>query len=143
MTLSEQRFADLLASVGAPTPAPASGSVLALTGALAAALAELAAGIARDESATVRAHELGARLTELADEDVVAYSAFLAERSAKSRAAIVRVPEEIAACADEVATLADTVGAKLRSAVAADATAAAGLARAAAGVARGLAQVNA
>jgi len=143
MTLTAQPFADLLAAIGARTPAPASGVATACTGALAAALVELAARFANDDAAAERAQALAARLAELADEDVVAYSAFLADRSVESRAAIVRVPEEIAACADEIAMLADALRAKLTSAVAADAAAAAGLARAAAGVARGLAEVNA
>jgi formiminotetrahydrofolate cyclodeaminase len=143
MTLIEQRFADVLAAVGAPTPAPASGSVIALTGALAASLAALAAGIARDDAATARANELSARLGELADEDAVAYTAFLAERTDESRAEIVRVPLAIAACADEVAELADATASRLSTAVAADARAAGELARTTSRVARRLAEVNA
>jgi len=143
MTLNEQRFADVLAAVGAPTPAPASGSVIALTGALAGALAQLAAGIARDEVATGRAHELSLRLAELADEDAAAYTAFLGERTEETRAEIVRVPLAIAACADEVAELADGIASRLTTAVAADARASAELARAASRVACRLAEVNA
>ena len=143
MTLNEQRFADVLAAVGAPTPAPASGSVIALTGALAAALAELAAGFARDEVAIARARELTVRLAELADEDAAAYRAFLADRSDESRAEIVRVPLAIAACADEVAELSDGIASRLTTAVAADARASAELARTASRVARRLAEVNA
>jgi len=143
MTLNEQRFADVLAAVGAPTPAPASGSVIALTGALAAALAQLAAGIARDEVATTRAHELSLRLSELADEDAAAYTTFLVDRTDESRAEIVRVPLAIAACADEVAELADRIASRLKTAVAADARASAELARTASRVARRLAEVNA
>ena len=143
MTLNEQRFADVLAAVGAPTPAPASGSVIALTGALAAALAELAAGIAREEVAMARARELSLRLAQLADEDAAAYTAFLAERTDESHAEIVRVPLAIAACADEVAELSDGIASRLTTAVAADARASAELARAASRVARRLAEVNA
>jgi glutamate formiminotransferase/glutamate formiminotransferase/formiminotetrahydrofolate cyclodeaminase len=143
MTLNEQRFIDVLAAVGAPTPAPASGSVVALTGALAAALAELAAGFARDEVAITRAQELTVRLAELADEDAAAYAAFLADRSDESRAEIVRVPLAIAACADEVAELSDGIASRLTTAVAADARASAELARTASRVARRLAEVNA
>ncbi len=143
MTLTAQPFADLLAAIGARTPAPASGVATAYTAALAAALVELAARFANDDGKAERAQALAARLVDLADEDVVAYSAFLTDRSTEARAAIVRIPEEIAACAEEVAMLADDLRAKLTSAVAADAAAAAGLARAAAGVARGLAEVNA
>jgi formiminotetrahydrofolate cyclodeaminase len=143
MTLIEQRFAEILAEVGAATPAPASGSVIALTGSLAAALAELAAGIARDDVATARARELSVRLAALADEDAAAYTAFLAERTDESRAEIVRVPLAIAACADDVAELADGIASRLTTTVAADARASAELARTASRVARRLAEVNA
>jgi len=142
MALGAQPFAELLAAIGARTPAPASGVATACTAALAASLVELAARFAGDDAVADRAQVLAARLVELGDEDVVAYTAFLAERSVESRAAIIRVPEEIAACADEVAALADDIASRLRSAVAADAAAGARLARAAAGVARRLAEVN-
>ena len=142
MRLSERSVAELLEAVGARTPAPASGAAAALTGALAAALVELAARFAGDGGAVERAQRLGARLAELADEDAEAYQAFLAERSDANRARIVRVPEEIAACADEAAALGDEVRGHLRSAVAGDAEAGAALARAAAQVARRLAELN-
>lgn len=143
MALSEQSVGELLAALGERTPAPASGSATALTGALAAALVELAARFADDGDAVVRAKALGSRLAELADEDAVAYTSFLAERSDEHRAAIVRVPEEIASRADEVAELADAVRSRLRTAVAGDAEAGGELARAAARVARRLAELNA
>ena len=143
MTLSEQRVGDLLAALGERTPAPASGVATALTAALAAALVELAGRFAEDEASVVRAKALWSRLSELADEDSDAYTAFMAERTAETRARIVAVPEEIAACADEVAGLADRVRARLKSSVAGDAEAAAELARAAARVARRLADLNA
>ncbi len=91
----------------------------------------------------MRAKALSARLLQLADEDAAAYTAFIAERNDETRAAIIRVPEEIAAHADEVAEIADAVRAQLRSSVAGDAEAAAELARAAARVARRLAELNA
>jgi formiminotetrahydrofolate cyclodeaminase len=143
MTLSEQRVGDLLAALGERTPAPASGVATALTAALAAALVELAGRFAEDERAVVRAKALWSRLSELADEDADAYTAFMANRSAETRARIVAVPEEIAACADEIAALAADVRAQLTSSVAGDAEAAGELARAAAKVARRLAALNA
>jgi formiminotetrahydrofolate cyclodeaminase len=82
------------------------------------------------------------RLLELADEDVAAYTAFMAERNDETRARIVAVPQEIAARADEVAQLAEAVLGQLRSSVAGDAEAAVELARAAARVARRLAELN-
>jgi methenyltetrahydrofolate cyclohydrolase len=141
--LDEYRVRELLAAVGARTPAPASGAVSALTAALAAALAELSARFAGDERATQRAAELVAELVRLADDDVDAYTAFMAERSEAARARIIEVPEAIAVRADEVAELADAVRTQLTTSVAGDAEASAELARAAARVARRLAELNA
>ena len=140
--LSELRVAELLAAIGERTPAPASGAATALTGALGAALAELAARFAGAEEDAERAHALVAELLRLGDEDAAAYAAFMADRSDATRTEIVRVPEEIATRADEVVGLALRAADKLSSAVAGDAEAAAELARAAARVARGLAQLN-
>jgi formiminotetrahydrofolate cyclodeaminase len=83
------------------------------------------------------------RLVELADEDAVAYTAFMADRSDETRARIIDVPEEIAGEADKVADLAEHVRSRLTSSVAGDAEAAVELARAAARVARRLAALNA
>jgi formiminotetrahydrofolate cyclodeaminase len=140
--LNEQRVDELLAAIGARTPAPASGAATALTGALAAALAELAARYAGDDLDAERAHELATELTHLADDDVAAYTAFMADRNDETRARTVEVPERIAAIADEVVAIALRAADRLSSSVAADAEAAAELARACARVARGLARVN-
>jgi formiminotetrahydrofolate cyclodeaminase len=134
---------ELLDAIGARTPAPASGSAAALTGALAAALAEMAARYADDDASVGRATELKARLLALADEDAVVYSAFLAEPNAATQVEIIRVPEEVAAAAREVAEVAERVRAQLRTAVAGDAEAAVALAQAASGVAKRLAELNA
>ena len=123
--------------------APASGAATALTAALAAALVELAARFADDGEAVVRAKALWSRLSELADEDSEAYASFMADRNDETRARIVAVPQEIAACADEIAALALHVGGQLRTSVVGDAEAAAELAQAAARVARRLAELNA
>jgi glutamate formiminotransferase / formiminotetrahydrofolate cyclodeaminase len=140
--LSELRVAELLAAIGERTPAPASGAATALTGALGAALAELAARFAGSDADAERAHALVAELLHLGDEDAAAYAAFMAERNEATRAEVVRVPEEIAARADEVVALALRAADRLSSAVAGDAEAGAELGRAAARVARGLAQLN-
>jgi formiminotetrahydrofolate cyclodeaminase len=140
--LSELRVAELLAAIGERTPAPASGAATALTGALGAALAELAARFAGAEEDAERAHALVAELLRLGDEDAAAYAAFMADRSDATRSEIVRVPEEIAARADEVVALALRAADRLSSAVAGDAEAGAELGRAAARVARGLARLN-
>ena len=141
--LNELRVGEFLAALGERTPTPASGAATALTGALAAGLAELAARFAGDEEAVVRANALVTRLVELADEDASAYTAFMAERSEVTRARIIAVPEEIATLADEVAALAERAREQLSSSVAGDAEAAGELARAAARVARRLAALNA
>jgi formiminotetrahydrofolate cyclodeaminase len=143
MSLSERTVGEFLAALGERTPTPASGAATALTGALAAALVELAGRFAGDEESVVRAKALWSRLAELADEDASAYLAFMAERSEENRALIIEVPREIAACADEVAELAEHVRGQLRTSVVGDAEAAAELARAAARVARRLAELNA
>ena len=143
MALSERSVGEFLAALGERTPTPASGAATALTGALAAALVELAGRFAGDEDSVIRAKALWSRLAELADEDAVAYQAFMAECTDASRARIIEVPEEIAACSDEVAALAEHVRAQLKTSVVGDAEAAAELARAAARVARRLAELNA
>ena len=140
--LNELQVGEFLAALGERTPTPASGAATALTGALAAALAELAGRFAGDEEAVIRAKALVARLVELADEDAEAYTAFMAERSDETRARIIEIPQEIAGHADEVAELAQRVRAQLTSSVAGDAEAAVELARSAARVARRLAELN-
>jgi methenyltetrahydrofolate cyclohydrolase len=140
--LSQLPVAELLAAIGAKTPAPASGAATALTAALAAALAELAARYAGDEAAAERAHTLAAELVELGDEDAQAYAAFMADRNEQTRAEIVRVPEEIARRADEVVELSVHAAERVSASVAGDAQASAELARAAARVARDLAALN-
>jgi formiminotetrahydrofolate cyclodeaminase len=141
--LNELRVGEFLAALGERTPTPASGGATALTGALAAALTELAARFAEDEAAVMRAQALRARLVQLADEDAAAYTAFMADRNDETRARIIAVPEEIAAHADEIAAIAEGVRSRLKSSVAGDAEAAVELARAAARVARRLAELNA
>lgn len=141
--LSQQRVGEFIAALGARTPAPASGAATALTGALAAALVELAARFAGDEASAERAAALAAHLVELADEDSAAYSAFMRERNDANRARIVAVPLEVAVSAEETAELALNVRAQLTGAVGGDADAAAELAKAAARVARLLADLNA
>jgi formiminotetrahydrofolate cyclodeaminase len=140
--LNELEVGEFLAALGERTPTPASGAATALTGALAAALTELAARFANDEEAVQRAKVLVTRLVQLADEDAAAYTAFMAERSDATRRGIIEVPEEIAARADETAELGERVRAQLRTSVAGDAEAAVELARAAARVARRLAELN-
>ena len=140
---SRQPIGEFLSDLGARTPAPASGSAAALTAAMGAALAELAARFAKDEEAASRARTLVSRLEQLADEDAAAYTAFIASRDEETRRRTIEVPEEIASCADEAADIADRLASTLRTSVAGDAESGAALARAAAAVARRLAELNA
>ena len=140
--LNELPVGEFLAALGERTPAPASGSATALTAALAAALAELAARFAGEDEAAARSQSIARRLVELADEDGAAYGAFMADRSDRTRRRIVEIPEEIATLADEVVELANSSRARLQTSVAGDAEAAVELASAAARVARRLAEIN-
>jgi formiminotetrahydrofolate cyclodeaminase len=140
--LSELQVGEFLAALGQRTPSPASGAATALTAALAAALTELAARFAGDEDTVAHAKAAVARLVQLADEDGVAYAAFMADRNDETRARIIAVPEEIATYADQIAELGEKVRTQLTSSVAGDAEAAVELARAAARVARRLAELN-
>jgi formiminotetrahydrofolate cyclodeaminase len=142
MALTELHVGEFLAALGERTPAPASGAATALTAAIAASLVELAGRFADDEASVLRARTLSVRLAQLADEDSEAYTAFMAERNPETRARIIAVPEEIAACADKIADLAEHVRGQLKTSVAGDAEAAGELARAAARVARRLAELN-
>jgi formiminotetrahydrofolate cyclodeaminase len=90
--LSRRRVDELLRALGERTPTPASGAATALTAAMAAALAELAARFAGDEDAAGRAHSLADELVRLGDEDGAAYSAFMAERTPAARRRIIAVP---------------------------------------------------
>jgi formiminotetrahydrofolate cyclodeaminase len=140
--LNELPVGEFLAALGERTPAPASGSATALTAALAAALAELAARFAGENEAAARSQSIARRLVELADEDAAAYAAFMADRSDRTRRRIVELPQEIATLADEVVELANWSRARLQTSVVGDAEAAVELASAAARVARRLAEIN-
>jgi formiminotetrahydrofolate cyclodeaminase len=133
---------EFLEALGARTPAPASGAAVALTGAMAAALAELSARFAGDDQAVDAARALRTRLLELGEEDARAYSVFMDTRTDEARARIVEVPLEIAAAADAVETLAGRLAATLTTAVVGDARTARELAAAAARSARMLADLN-
>jgi len=140
--LSELRVGEFLAALGERTPTPASGAATALTGALAAALTELAARFAGDDESVARAKAVVGELVALADDDAEAYTAFMADRNDATRARIIEVPREIAARAEQVAELAAAVRAHLSSSVAGDAEVAVELAYAAARAAHRLVELN-
>ena len=131
-----------LEALGARTPAPASGSGAAVTGAIAAALAELAARFSDEREAALRLVELRTRLVELADEDARAYTAFMRTRSDEDRDRTIDVPLEIAETASEVASLARILVEGGNPRVAGDAEAGFELARAVAGVGARLVEIN-
>jgi len=99
-------IAQFLAAVGDRTPAPASGSALAVAAALAAALVELTARFSDDEAALGDALRQRDRLLALADEDARAYADFMRTKSDAARERTIAVPQEIADRAAEVADLA-------------------------------------
>jgi formiminotetrahydrofolate cyclodeaminase len=131
-----------LDALGARTPAPASGSGAAVTGAIGAALAELAARFSDEREATSRLVELRTRLLELADEDAEAYTAFMRTRSEEDRERTIDVPLAIAEAAAEVASLARVLTEGGNPRVAGDAEAGYELARATASVGARLVEIN-
>jgi formiminotetrahydrofolate cyclodeaminase len=131
-----------LDALGARTPAPASGSGAALTGAIAAALAELAARFSDDSEAAERLVELRAGLVALADDDAEAYTAFMQTRSDADRSRTIDVPLAIAEAASEVAVLARVLAEHGNPRVAGDAEAGAELAAAVTRVGARLVEIN-
>ena len=117
--LAEQRLAQLLDSVAAPTPAPGGGSSAAIVAALAAALVEMAAGIGGGDAA--RARGLRTRALGLAERELSSYAPVIEARRlpaddparpariAAALEAASAAPREITAVAAEVATLARDV----------------------------------
>ncbi len=140
--LGEVPLAKLAEALAARGPGPAAGSTAAATTALAAGLAgKVARGAARtDPAALDLAHELdGLRTTALtlADDDVAAYSGFLAARKAPGGAAaateaIVQVPMDVLGAACRVTEIAAALAEHGPDALSGDAVTAALLAAAAA-----------
>ncbi len=139
---AEHTVEEYLAALAARTPAPASGSGAALTGAIAAALAGLAARFSDEREAASRLEELRARLMELADEDADAYTAFMRTRSDGDRSRTIDVPLAIAEVSSEVAALAAILVEGGNPRVAGDAEAGVLLAAAAARVGARLVEIN-
>jgi len=105
--MAEQTLTDFLAGLAAPTPAPGGGAAAAVSGATAAALVEMVAGLSLKKSpdgaeaalqqrTAAQMATLRAELLTLADDDANAYNAFIQamrlpkveehERDARSRA---------------------------------------------------------
>jgi formiminotetrahydrofolate cyclodeaminase len=140
--LGEVPLGKLAEALAARGPGPAAGSTAAATTALAAGLAaKVARGAARtDPAALDLAHELdGLRATALtlADDDVAAYSGFLAARKAPGGAAaateaIVQVPMDVLGAACRVTEIAAALAEHGPDVLSGDAVTAALLAAAAA-----------
>ncbi len=151
---SERSFAEMLAELGDRTPAPGGGAAAAWTGAIAAALLEMAARFADDDVMAARGAELRAQLLQDGERDLESYvpvlAAFRRPREDPSRREELRValqkaseaPQAMAAAASEIAELAHQVATRIRPAVRGDALTAARLAEAAADAAQQLVELN-
>ena len=133
---------DYLDALGARTPAPASGSGAAVSGAIGAALAELAARFSDEREAADQLVELRTRLVELAEEDADAYTTFMRTKSDADRDRTIDVPLAIAEAAREVRFLAQALAEGGNPRVAGDAEAGAELAAAVARVGARLVEIN-
>lgn len=142
MSAAATTIGDYLDAVGARTPSPASGCAAAISAALGAAAAELAARFSGEDDLAERLHELRLRLAELADEDAAAFTAYMATRSSGDRDRIVQVPLAIAETAAEARDLAEALLGRAGRSVRGDAEAGAALAAAAARVAARLVEIN-
>jgi formiminotetrahydrofolate cyclodeaminase len=142
VSAAESTVGGLIEALGGSTPTPASGTGAAVAGAIGAALAELAARVSGDEDGAERAHALGSRLLQLADDDAAAYRAFVETRSEEARSRTIDVPLAIAETAAEVRSLARGVAEHAKASVVGDAEAAAELAAAAARVGVRLVEIN-
>lgn len=138
----EKTLARFLEEVAAETSAPGGGGVAALTVALGAALAEMAARFSGAEEATETARALRDRVSPLAQADADAFTEFLATRDEAARARTVDVPLEIAAVGAAVAELAAGLAAEGNRSLRGDAVAAALTASAGASTAATLVEIN-
>jgi formiminotetrahydrofolate cyclodeaminase len=139
---AEHTIAAYLDALGARTPAPASGSGAAVSAAIGAALAELAARFSDESEAAQRLVELRTELVGLADADAAAYSDFMRTRSDADRDRTIDVPLALAEAAAEVASLARALVEDGNPPVAGDAEAGYELAVAAARVGARLVEIN-
>jgi methenyltetrahydrofolate cyclohydrolase len=153
--LADQPLAELLASVAAPTPAPAGGAAAAWACALAAGLVEMAAAIGGDtapermQAWRTRVAELRAVALALAERDVEAYAAVLASRpgdepdgDGAALAAAADPPLAVAEAGAEVAELATLVARDGKQSLRGDAITGALIAEAATAAAAALVEIN-
>jgi formiminotetrahydrofolate cyclodeaminase len=146
-------FEELLNHLGSDRPAPGAGAASAWTCALAAALAEMVAGVVLARGADrpqlerrrARARELWSAALRLADEDQAAYRAVIDAAPAEKRAALAAAADPPLAIAEAAAETARLAADSMRDAtgpVRGEAATAALLAGAAATAAAGLVELN-
>jgi formiminotetrahydrofolate cyclodeaminase len=131
-----------VAAVGARSPAPASGSALAVAAALAAALAELTARLAEDDAAAAEATRLRQRLVALADEDAAAYAEYMERQTDEAKSRTIDVPLELAETAAAVRGLSAALDAEANRTISGDTNAAVELAGAVVRAAARLVEIN-
>jgi methenyltetrahydrofolate cyclohydrolase len=151
---ADRPLAELLDELSKRSPAPGGGSAAAWTGALGAALLEMAARFAGAESAAARAGVLRAQLLDEGERELDAYQPvlaaarletddpFRAERLYEALSDACAAPMSVARAAAEVAELAAEVAAKSTRALAGDAIAGVLLAEAASQSAAQLVEIN-
>jgi glutamate formiminotransferase/formiminotetrahydrofolate cyclodeaminase len=141
--LSLEGFLDAVADA---TPAPGGGTSAAITAALAAALVEMAAGLASADDAVEQARALRARALTLGEEELTSYGPVLEARTEADRVTALdgasEPPAQIAEVAAEVAELGASVASSASKAVRGDALTGVTLAAAAAGAAAELVRIN-
>ena len=144
--LIKQPLDEFLAGVAAATPAPGGGSSAAVAAALAAALVEMAAGLAGSGAAVERAGALRARALRLAQEELSSYAPVLEARDEHERELALEAasepPAHIAETAAEVAELGAEIAESASKAVRGDALTGVLLAEAAASAAFRLVEIN-
>jgi methenyltetrahydrofolate cyclohydrolase len=139
-------LSNFIESVAEPTPAPGGGSTAGVTAALAAALVEMSAGIAKNAAAVSSASALRREALVLAEQELSSYAPVLEARTPSEResalAAASEPPARIAETAAEVAELGVEVASSASAAVRGDALTGVILAEAAASAAFRLVEIN-
>jgi methenyltetrahydrofolate cyclohydrolase len=144
--LGNQSVEQFLEAVASDAPAPGGGSSSGVAAALAAALVEMAARLARRADAVEAAGRLRAEALKLAEEELTSYAPVLAARSPDERtaalAAASEAPARVAEVAAQVAGLGIAVADSSSTPVLGDALAGVVLAEAAASAAARLVAIN-
>jgi methenyltetrahydrofolate cyclohydrolase len=152
--LAERPLRELLAAVAERTPAPGGGYASALTGAMAAALLEMAAAFAGDSESVERATALRGQLLHDGERELGSYQPVLdamrlplddparGEHMETALSEASEAPLEIARASAEVAELAAAVAARSTPTLAGDAIAAVVLAEASSRAAARLVEIN-